>query len=128
MSELKQCPFCGGEAELRFFNNGPSFSYRVECLNCTAMVGRRFEEYSTNRTFWFGIKQEAIDAWNTRAERTCEMIPNGETDFAATLKCSVCGNVESVYAISADEFNYCPNCGARVTGGARIEEESDDTI
>lgn len=72
MEELKPCPFCGGEAELRFFNNGPSFSYRVECLNCTGMVGRRFEEYSTNRTFWFGIKQEAIDAWNTRAERTCE--------------------------------------------------------
>ena len=113
-SELKPCPFCGNEAELRFFNNGSSFSYRVECLNCTAMVGRRFEEYSTNRTFWFGIKQEAIDAWNTRAERTCKMIPNGETDFAATLACSACGNVESVYAISSDEFNYCPNCGAKV--------------
>lgn len=52
--------------------------------------------------------------WLPGQERTCKMIPNGDTDFAATLACSVCGNVESVYAISADEFNYCPNCGAKV--------------
>ena len=50
----------------------------------------------------------------TEPERTCKMIPNGETDFAATLSCSMCGNVESVYAISSDEFNFCPNCGAKV--------------
>lgn len=72
MSELKPCPFCGGNAELRFFNNGSSFSFRVECLNCTAMVGRRVPEYSTKRTFWFGTKREAIDAWNAREDRTCE--------------------------------------------------------
>lgn len=91
MEELKPCPFCGGEAELRFFNNGPSFSYRVECLNCTAMVGRRFEEYSTNRTFWFGIKQEAIDAWNTRYERTCEGCAIPERDYGhAPSHCNFC--------------------------------------
>lgn len=108
--ELKPCPFCGGEAELRFFNNGSSFSYRVECLNCTAMVGRRFAEYSTNRTFWFGIKQEAIEAWNQRAERTCDDI--GYDSFV----CSKCGfdcYVNSKqYGLCIPD--YCPECGAKV--------------
>ena len=111
MTELKPCPFCGGEAELRFFNNGPSFSYRVECLNCTAMVGRRFEEYSTNRTFWFGIKQEAIDAWNTRAERTGKQVITECNDGLMppfTAHCGECG-VQWGYTP-----NYCPNCGVKV--------------
>lgn len=78
------------------------------------MVGRRFDEYSTNRTFWFGIKQEAIDAWNTRAERTCRIVPNGHlftlsdgTELYESA-CSECG------AYLGDEDNYCSICGAKV--------------
>ena len=47
-------------------------------------------------------------------ERTCKMIPNGEDGICATLTCSECGNCESVYAVCADDFNFCPNCGAKV--------------
>ena len=47
-------------------------------------------------------------------DRTCKMIPNGEDGICATLTCSECGNCESVYAICADDFNFCPNCGAKV--------------
>lgn len=53
----------------------------------------------------------AIDAWNTRAERTChiEMYPMGlhEEDGEAPI-CSACR-----VAIDEDVY-YCPNCGARV--------------
>ena len=47
-------------------------------------------------------------------DRTCKMIPNGEDGICATLTCSECGNCESVYAVCADDFNFCPNCGAKV--------------
>ena len=47
-------------------------------------------------------------------ELTCKMIPNGEDGICATLTCSECGNCESVYAVCADDFNFCPNCGAKV--------------
>lgn len=60
------------------------------------------------------VFKRLADLIEPEPERTCKMIPNGETDFAATLSCSMCGNVESVYAISSDEFNFCPNCGAKV--------------
>ena len=47
-------------------------------------------------------------------ERTCKMIQNGENGICATLTCSECGNCESVYAVCADDFKFCPNCGAKV--------------
>lgn len=100
--ELKPCPFCGGNPDVYSWNGGGVVW--VRCRSC----GIDYKAYAN--------ADEAIEAWNTRYERTCKMIPNGETDFAATLACSACGNVESVYAISSDEFNYCPNCGARVEG------------
>lgn len=103
-SELKPCPFCqdgGNPKHLKIIYHSCE-SNLIKCMKCEAS------------TCGYDTEEEAIAAWNTRAERTCKMIPNGETDFAVTLACSVCGNVESVYAISADKFNYCPNCGAKV--------------
>ena len=106
MNELKPCPFCGGEAKV--IKDGTltdqSVIYSALCTCCRTQC------------YWFETKEETIEAWNTRAERTCNMVPNGEHDYAAVLACSVCGNAESVYAISADDFNYCPNCGAKVVG------------
>lgn len=58
MSELKPCPFCGGEAK----QSGEKFERTilswVYCTSCGAAGGYR------------GTEAEAIDAWNTRAERT----------------------------------------------------------
>ena len=72
MTELKPCPFCGGEAKLAdnefgepvFDNNlaQVDFMYSapdafwVECKDCFAMSG----SYNT--------EEEAIEAWNRRAE------------------------------------------------------------
>ena len=52
MSELKRCPFCGGEAELkRGLTNLDNF---VECVACGC------------RTKLHNTKKSAIKAWNTR--------------------------------------------------------------
>lgn len=117
MNELKPCPFCGDKEcetytteEVSFVQNQDlTMSEEMEfllwgtgCYKCSAQV------------YGFDTEEEAIEAWNTRAERTCNMVPNGEHGNAAVLACSACGNTESVYAISADDFNYCPNCGAKV--------------
>lgn len=103
MSELKPCPFCGGEAELTGFD---APEYWVWCPNCKASTDAHT------------CKGGAIEAWNTRAERTCRMTDRGE--------CSECGAYivrawTEVHDFNGDmkridlrSHNYCPNCGARV--------------
>ena len=52
MSELKCCPFCGGEAEM--LNYSPT-EWLVHCIECDGMVEN-----------WRKTKQEAIEQWNRR--------------------------------------------------------------
>lgn len=54
-------------------------------------------------------RDDAISAWNRRAERTCRNLnPPSCRDF----ECSECG--ESSEFTPGFMPNYCPNCGARV--------------
>lgn len=53
MSELKPCPFCGGEAELYTSN----VSALVECNYCGACIGA---------CVGHNAKANAIKAWNKR--------------------------------------------------------------
>ena len=53
-NELKPCPFCGGEAEVRTTDLG---TYKVVCIECPTDMGR----------YWSWAKKEAIAAWNRRA-------------------------------------------------------------
>lgn len=92
MSELKPCPFCGGEAELDEYCG----KYVVFCKNASCS--------------WRKTKAEAIEAWNTRHERTCE-VTYGEHGCPY---CGECGFV--LYSTSG----YCPNCGTR------IKEDADE--
>lgn len=57
MSELKRCPFCGGEAKV--FNDRivANNAYIVECTDCGCAIG----EYSKT-------PELAIKAWNTRKQ------------------------------------------------------------
>lgn len=102
--ELKPCPFCGGEARTFEFSwhasqfGGHMFEkpyWQVICESCKAAIGD------------FDSKAEAIEAWNTRAERTCRNTQH-DTDFM----CSVCGKCVDNGRILG--FNHCPNCGARI--------------
>ena len=57
MTELKKCPFCGSEARL----NTCSVKYFVECTHetwCEVLP----------KTWLYNTKEEAIEAWNRRAE------------------------------------------------------------
>lgn len=88
MSELKPCPFCGGNGEAVFEIDG---TVTVECVRCGALA-------------------DGIDAWNTRAVRTCVREKHGvKMDGSPRLRCSLCG-----YGIGDKRFNYCPSCGAEV--------------
>ena len=54
MSDLKPCPFCGGEAKIRETDIG---GFHVCCTNCPCDYGR----------YWFSTKRLAAIAWNRRA-------------------------------------------------------------
>ena len=55
MSELKCCPFCGGEAKISSYDWGYSVKeYWIYCNPCDCASGR------------YHSKEEAINAWNTR--------------------------------------------------------------
>lgn len=77
--------------------------YGAECDEC-GVRGLVFDERS-----------DAVEYWNTRAERTCTQIDVTDTRKPYTThmtECSECGGV-----LALDEYrapNYCPNCGAKV--------------
>ena len=63
MTDLKPCPFCGSEAEMKHEVSpefGDIYNVQCECLRAQTQLYR--------------TEAEAIAAWNARAERTCEEI------------------------------------------------------
>lgn len=60
MSNLKKCPFCGGEAHSQNEFNDNIDSYRIICDSCFC---------STDR-YW--CEEMSVTAWNTRAETEAE--------------------------------------------------------
>lgn len=102
-TELRGCPFCGGKPEK--MTSGDGFT-SIGCLNCNPLFGIMVQRMT---------EAEAIEAWNTRAERTCELRKMSAleqtlnmVEFRSWCVCSECGE------ITPCEVNYCPNCGARV--------------
>ena len=96
-SDLLFCPFCGGDAHVKEVVSACETLYTVGCSDSECMG---YETWLLKPT-----KDEAISAWNRRAERTCHMIDNG-----CELCCSEC-DTRNEYDL---EPNYCLNCGAKV--------------
>ena len=120
--ELKPCPFCGGEAELRKSPNsrseeGASF-YDVRCKKCGVHVtGKSFNfwtvEYNAEKP---QDLLSAVNRWNKRAYEE-----NGrKTGKWHCYRCSECKHVctyflRGSYMIDIEKRpNYCPNCGAKM--------------
>lgn len=77
MAELKPCPFCGGEAELRHDSNELPFSevqdvFFVICKNCGCypfkFAGVNLFYTESGKKKAEELKQKAAEAWNRRAD------------------------------------------------------------
>lgn len=103
MCELEPCPFCGGEAAFGA-NSCQGFEY-VRCVSCKA---RTWSCYNT--------KEQAAEAWNTRAERTCRYEHPDPHDHPGVWN-TECGN-HVYWNVDNDDCgippDFCPKCGAKV--------------
>lgn len=110
MMELKPCPFCGSDRLYHmplsgFYDETPA----LFCNSCKAIV--TWEQVS-EKGFTGKTVRILGEAWNTRAERTCRMLPGrpyydmGEEGYT----CSECGSWAKLDWVA----HYCPNCGAKV--------------
>lgn len=73
MSELENCPFCGGKATLRNCEDGvlPIITVFVECTHCFAKSKSLNIDLETIdltfETAMIKLKNELVDKWNARA-------------------------------------------------------------
>ena len=56
MSDLKRCPFCGGEAQITENYAGQT---RIVCTNYSGGC-------AVGQLFWYDFREDAIEAWNRR--------------------------------------------------------------
>lgn len=120
MSDLLQCPFCGGKAALNGFKRTQFGGYFVECNICYANVGKNFcgdgEAGGTVEDHSFDTESEAIAAWNRRSvpegfvmvpvEPTPEMLAAGsEGWYEATMGSMIRDMYKAMIEAAQEEGN-----------------------
>lgn len=76
MNKLKPCPFCGGEASIKEYDNGYKSdglyvaSYKVGCNKCKIYFTRNSEFRLADGQLEFKVNgyDLAVNLWNTRAK------------------------------------------------------------
>lgn len=128
MIELKPCPFCGGEVEMRpsDFRLGASLNGTdsvVYCPTCDEVFGERHNK----------SKLHLIEWWNGRAARTCHWVWMEEHNHVTAIdECQFSGwaldcgcymepieEFDEIYDIDNKPdgaWAFCPICGAKVMG------------
>lgn len=116
MTELKPCPCCGPKAFII-----PStkcdpqagkhcWTAELRCHECGLNISR---SAATEKEALY----EAIEAWNTRAERTCHPVEKFTEDSPwPVMVCSECGR--PLHYDEHREMSYQPYCGC----GAKVVE------
>ena len=108
MSDLKPCPHCGeSRAFVEDIDTSQGLKWYVFCFACGATGGYKF------------TIAKAIEAWNTRAERTCAKLPpiTVQTCIVRRGGCEMefgywrCGECQCE---NFEGARYCMNCGAKV--------------
>ena len=86
----------------------------VDDLHAEEHGGYQHGHYIDN----YATEAEAIAAWNTRAERTCEWKLEHSGTLYDKWRCSECGYLfvepRCDQGYMDLESNYCPSCGAKV--------------
>lgn len=107
--ELKPCPFCGGEARIIAKPYEPKVCVGCDDDTCLGFSGLGW---------LYDSEKEATEAWNSRAERTCNVesshVEQEIGDYSYLEVELSCG-----HAFTWDDGtppDYCPNCGAKVLG------------
>ena len=109
MSEAKPlpCPFCWGEAHT--YRNIVG-KYVAACRNpLCASIGP------------FPTKDEAVEAWNARAERECKDVCADVAQFTCSecgFECDLASWITRIERKHHGTPNYCPSCGAKVADEA----------
>ena len=66
MTELKPCPFCGGEAEIRAGGNGGFNAPKLAFVQCR-LCGAKTANIPVSADY--AAKDEAANYWNQREEK-----------------------------------------------------------
>lgn len=105
--ELRPCPFCGGEAEFETYGGT---ACAVTCRKC----------HCGTPTVSLNDGERAVEAWNRRTWRTCQIIVSVDRNPASyggrVHRCSSCRKAlpGSLFRNGWTKLDYCPRCGARV--------------
>lgn len=101
--KLLPCPFCGGEALLGYDNHNQT-AYWAQCSDCGIATLESFH------------KEEIIQLWNARVEKTCRWKP-GREDWSGRVH--FCTSCDDEWWLDCDNpedagYHYCPNCGGKI--------------
>lgn len=125
MTDLKPCPFCGGEAEVYEMNYGENGKYSVFGVFCvddsnSELIG--LSKYQHGHFIDnFLTEAEAIAAWNARADAEYGSVPATDENMAkyGWVRERTCRNIAEPDEMSDDPFT-CSECGARGPYGEGI--------